>query len=200
MPDRAPLSGSSCVPALLLLVAGCGSRAAKSSSRVTGGSSGGASCSGATSSPDGTMSSDSGCGGGDGGPAGQVTLAVDLGKGPARRFQPPTAPTPVSPSVWGVGRSDLRRRRLVQHDLRGGRQGGVVGGEGLWRDDRSVRAGSPHVLGSELHGLLGVGHRRPSLSARRCAARGIAQTWPNPMSDVDTKLSVASLFATGRDG
>src|SRR5580693_9823231 len=142
MPDRAPLSGSSCVPALLLLVAGCGSRAAKSSSRVTGGdgycssrsggssgtgaasgSSGGASSSGATSSPDGTMSSGSGSGGADGGPTGQVTFTVDLSKGPAGRFQPPTAPTPVSPSAYGVGRSDLRRRRLVQHDLRGGRQG-----------------------------------------------------------------------------
>jgi Glycoside hydrolase family 44 len=72
---------------------GGGSSGASSSG---GGSSGGAS-SGASSS--GGASSG---GGFDGGPAGSVIFSIDLGKGPARQFQPPAKPAPISPYVYGV--------------------------------------------------------------------------------------------------
>ena len=73
-----------------------------------------------------------------------------------------------------------------------------------------MRAGSPHVLGSEpalsgakawelVDGKAGGGVAVGGALADVLRG-GLRRPWPNPMSDVDTKLSVASLFATGRDG
>ncbi len=45
------------------------------------------------------------CGGGsasEGGPPGSVTFTIDVSKGPNRVFNPPSAPVPVSPYIYGV--------------------------------------------------------------------------------------------------
>ncbi len=114
MPRHA-LRGSSCVPALVIVLAGCGSESGRSSATqsvgdgggssgggASSGSSGGTGSSGSASATDGGSGGSTSSGGADGGPVGSVTFTVDLGKGPARQFQPPATPTPVSPYVYGV--------------------------------------------------------------------------------------------------
>jgi hypothetical protein len=70
------------------------------SSSSAGGSSGGSSSgAGASSSGGGCVGSGSGGSRADGG---QVTFTVDVTRGPARQFQPPAKPVPVSPYVYGI--------------------------------------------------------------------------------------------------
>ena len=73
-------------------------------------------------------------------PPGDVTFTIDLGKGPARQFQPPSAPVKVPDTVYGIngfgsfvasgtkfGSIRQRRRRVVRvqldHRLRQQRRG-----------------------------------------------------------------------------
>ena len=67
------------------------------------GSSGGSDASGGSSGASSSSGSDSGGGSGSSSGAGSaVTFSVDLGKGPARQFQPPAKPAPISPYVYGI--------------------------------------------------------------------------------------------------
>lgn len=88
-------SGSGGPPADETREGGSGSGGSGSGSGGSGGSSGG----GSVNSSSG--GSGSGSGGGSSG-GGAVTFSVDVSKGPARQFQPPAKPAPVSPYVYGV--------------------------------------------------------------------------------------------------
>ena len=93
---------------------GSSSSSGSGSSSGAGSSSGGGSSSGASSS--GGSSSSGGMGtsspvldldagpilGADGGPISGVVFKIDVSKGPARQYQPPGKPAPISPYVYGI--------------------------------------------------------------------------------------------------
>ncbi|MHB8418340.1 MAG: glycoside hydrolase family 44 protein [Myxococcales bacterium] len=72
---------------------------ASTASGTSGGSVRGSSSTGAGT---GGVSSSSGGNGSSGGTSAAIAFTVDLGKGPARQFDPPASPVPVSPYVYGV--------------------------------------------------------------------------------------------------
>ena len=81
-----------------------GSDGGSSSGGGSGGGSGGSSGGGSGSSSGGGSGGSSGGGSGSssGATGGSVTFSIDVTKGPARQFQPPANPVPVSPYVYGV--------------------------------------------------------------------------------------------------
>jgi len=109
-------AGEGALLALLLLAIHCGGGSPSKGSPDGGGGgvegegggpgSSGSSGSGSGASGGGSSSSGgcvaSGSSGGRAADAGQVTLSIDLGKGPARQFQPPAKPVSVSPYVYGI--------------------------------------------------------------------------------------------------
>src|SRR6516162_9430087 len=58
----------------------------------------------------------SACGGG-GGSTASVVFSVDVGRGPARQFQPPSQPTKVSPYVYGINGFGMMLARQTKFGL-----------------------------------------------------------------------------------
>lgn len=177
---------------------------ATSSASITGGGTAGSShaSSGALTSGSGTSSrgttgsasSGSATSSGSGGDAGLI-FAVDLSKGPARQLDPPSAPVPVSPYVYGINQFAAAELTTQWGLLR---WGGDAFTDWNWTNNYS-NAGADYCFwqgneggGTQLAGTINVAQSGSAASLPADQVAGIASLVTVPILDYVSSSAVTN--------